>query len=70
LLYKGPYYCWKTAALQAAKEALEANPLLVHYDSSEQLLLACNASTKGLGAVLSHFMEDGQELPIAYASRT
>ena len=44
--------------------------MLVHFDSSEQLLLACDASPKGLGAVLSHVMDDGQERPIAYASRT
>jgi len=44
----------------AAKHALQANSLLVHYDSSKQLLLACDASTKGLG----------EERPIAYASRT
>ena len=73
LLKRGSRWCWKSSqdeAFQAAKQALQADSLLVHYDSSKPLLLACDASPKGLGAVLSHIMEDGQEHPIAYASRT
>ena len=73
LLKKGPCWCWKTTqdeAFQEAKQALQAESLLVHFDSSKQLLLACDASPKGFGAVLSHVMDDGQEHPIVYASRT
>jgi len=43
---------------------------LVHYDPAKQLLVACDTLPLGLGAVLSHIMPDGQEKPIAYASRT
>ena len=54
----------------AAKEALQDDSLLVHYDESKPLILACDASQYGLGAVLSHTMEDGTERQVAYASRT
>ena len=73
LLQKQVKWHWGTKqikAFQDAKNALQENTLLVHYDSSKQLVLACDASPHGLGAVLSHIIEDGQEKPIAYASRT
>ena len=57
-------------AFQMAKEALQANSLLVHYDPSKPLILACDASQYGIGAVLSHIMDNGEERPIAYSSRT
>lgn len=57
-------------AFEACKEGLTSESLLVHYDLNRELKLACDASSYGLGAVLRHVMEDGQERPIAYASRT
>ena len=53
-----------------AKEALQSDALLVHFDRNKQLVLACDASPYGCGAVLSHQMPDGRERPIAYASRS
>jgi len=52
------------------RNALQDDALLVHYDSTKQLVLACDASQYGLGRVLSHIMDDGQERPRAYTSRT
>ena len=57
-------------AFQAAKQALHADTLLVHYNEDLPLVLACDASPQGIGAVLSHIMPDGAEKSIAYASRT
>lgn len=44
--------------------------MLVHYDPDKPLVLTCDASPYGIGAVLSHTIEDGTDRPVAYASRT
>jgi len=73
LLRKGVPWRWKAAqqkAFQGAKDLLKSPKLLVHYDPKRELILTCDASPYGLGAVLAHRMEDGSERPIEYASRT
>ena len=57
-------------AFQAAKDLLVSAPILAHYDPSLPLRMAGDASTYGIGAVLSHVFPDGREHPIAYASHT
>ena len=72
LLKQGVKWQWNkqhTTAFAKAKSALQDDSLLVHYNCTRQLVLACDASPYGLGAVLSHIMDDGQERPVAYASR-
>ena len=44
--------------------------MLTHYDPNIKVTLACDSSSYGLGAVLSHQWPDGTEKPIAYASRS
>ena len=57
-------------AFQQAKDKLADAPVLAHYDTTRKLKLATDASSYGIGAVISHTYEDGSERPIAYASRT
>ena len=73
LLQSAKTWSWGDSQEQAfrkAKELLPSAPLLTHYDPEKQLILSCDASPYGVGAVLSHRFEDNSERPIAYASRT
>ena len=57
-------------AFSSTKQFLESDSLLVHYDPNKELIMACKASPYGIGAVISHKLEDETEKPIAFASRT
>ena len=57
-------------AFDKAKTLLASSQVLVHFDPTLEIHLACNASDYGIGAVLSHLMPDGLEQPIGFVSRT
>lgn len=73
LLQKDKKWSWgkeQQKSFDEVKRLLTSECLLVHYDPSKELILACDASPYGLGAVLSHRGPNGEEQPIAYASRS
>jgi hypothetical protein len=72
LLKKNSAWKWgkeQQLAFDTIKLHLHRPLLLVHYDQNQELYLTCDASEKGLGAVLSQLSENGVEKPIYFASR-
>ena len=73
LLRKSTPWQWgspETTAFESSKDLLLSAPLLVHYNPTMDLSLACDASSYGIGAVLSHKLSDGSEKPIGFVSRS
>ena len=65
-------FVWDEAcesAFQTLKELLCRAPVLAFPDFNESFILTTDASSVGLGAVLSQRAHDGSERPVAYASR-
>ena len=52
------------------KQLLSSLNVLVHFDDQKPIVVACDASPFGIGAVLSHILEYGTEHPVAYTSRS
>ena len=73
LLQKDIKWRWTTNennAFLASKDLLTSSSLLVHFNPNLKLILACDASAYGIGAVLAHKYPDSSERPIGYASRS
>lgn len=73
LLQTGAKWHWSEKCEKAfaeTKRLITSDELLTHYDPSRPIRLACDASPYGIGAVLSHTMDNGSERPIAFASRS
>ena len=66
-------WCWSGKEAEAffnLKRKLTEAPVLCIYDKYLPIKLACDASSYGIGAVLSHVYPDQSERPMAFASRT
>uniref|UniRef100_H2ZVA1 Gypsy retrotransposon integrase-like protein 1 n=1 Tax=Latimeria chalumnae TaxID=7897 RepID=H2ZVA1_LATCH len=50
------------------RDSTQLRACLIHFDATKKLILSCEASPYGVGAVLSHNMEDRSDRPIGYAS--
>ncbi len=73
LLDKDARWQWTAAhsnAFEDVKRLLSAETLLTYYEPKRPLILTCDASSYGVGAVLGHLMEDGSEAPISFHSQT
>ncbi|XP_058023851.1 LOW QUALITY PROTEIN: uncharacterized protein LOC131190532 [Ahaetulla prasina] len=73
LLGKNTVWSWGKSehrAFEAVKNLLSSDSLLIQYHNSLPLMLVCDASPYGVGAVLSHRLPNGTEAPIAFYSRT
>lgn len=71
LLKKDVKWNWgqeQEQSFNKVKEMLLEDRVLTHFDPDLEVILACDSSSYGLGAVFSHRMLDGQERPIAYTS--
>lgn len=58
-----------SVAFKKSKELIVSDLILVHFNQELPVKLACDASAKGIGAVISHIFDGGEERPIAFASR-
>lgn len=71
LLKVGSSFKWDERcqnAFEVVKGKLTSSEVLVHYDGKAPVVLTADASSVGVGAVLSQLTADG-ERPVAYASR-
>ena len=53
-----------------SKELLISSIQLVYYNSTKEIVFACNTLPYGIGAVKSHIIENNEEKSIAYAPCT
>jgi len=74
LLQKGVPFKWIRGCektFQCGKKNFKSDTILVHFDSKLPLILATtDASSYGIGALLSHRYPDGTERILQYASQT
>ncbi|KAI5747679.1 hypothetical protein M8J77_017390 [Diaphorina citri] len=72
LLCKGAEFKFDETCKQSfnkIKELLSQDNALLHFDTNKPIILACDASAYGISAVLLQHDENGNEKPVAFASR-
>ena len=57
-------------AFEESKALLTSSRVLVHYNPELPIVVSSDASSCGIGSVLSHRLPDGSDKPIAFASRS
>ena len=57
-------------AFEAAKSFLSSSSFLAHFNPDLPLIVSADASSYGVGAVLSHKLDNSTEQPVAFSSRT
>ena len=57
-------------AFEGSKSLLSSSRVLVHFDSDLPIVVSSDASSCGIGSVLSHRLQDGSDKHIAYAFRS
>lgn len=73
LLYKNAHWKWTDddeKLFKELKNICSTSDTLVNFDEDKPLVLATDASDKGVGAVLLHRFKDGTDHLIAYASQS
>ena len=73
LLRKDSAWYWEEAqqtAFQQVNERLASPEILAHYNPNRQTVIAADASSIGLGAVLLKTQDNGQRRPTCYISRS
>ena len=65
--YWGPH---QQKSFQQVKEILISPRILAHYDPNHPTIIAADASSSGIGAVILQIQDDGKRRPISYASRS
>ena len=69
LLRKDTPWKWgkeQSKAFKQCKTLFHCDSLLVHYDPSKELVIAGDASTKGVGCVFSHLIDRVERLIALY----
>ena len=72
LLCKKTVWYWgksQTEAFEKIKDLMCSETVLKHYNEKEKLVIKCDASSVGIGAVLLQPAQSGDLQPVAYASR-